>query len=1061
MSMKRIVMGMLLLGCWLTLGVSMTQAEANLAMGKKTTASTQWSDEYAPSMATDGKPETRWSAASGKASGEWLEVDFGRTVQFNQTLIKQYGESIQAYRIQYWNGTAWRDALRGGHMATEQTDVFASVKASRVRLLIVAAQGGVPSVWEFEVNDNPAALGANTMPAAPENLAAGKAVTASSQWSDEYAPGKAVDGDLSTRWSAADAAAQWLEVDLGKSTVFNTVAVVQYGSAIRKYRVQYWADGKWSDAQSGVDMPAFVQVAFQPVAGSKVRLAIDEAKAVSSIYELEVLNDPFAGTTKPSANPTPNLQANSPAPLAITFSAKDEGRVFEGIGVLSAGGNTRLLKDYPEPYRSDVLDYLFKPKFGAGFQHLKVEIGGGENSTCGSEPSHAITKEEEDHPKPRGFEFWLMHEARKRNPNILLDCLPWSYPAWCGGAFTQDSADWYVSFLDCAKKTYGLDLDYVGAGWNEKGTDRNWVVNMLRPTLNKAGYHKVKLQGPDHNGEHWKVFEQFETDPAYRDALDAVSYHVYGLADATDKAKESGKPLWMSECTGSGGLNELRSMIKFYVKDRITKYITWCLVASCYEGHTCYANVGFVKANQPWSGYYEVPDGVWYAAHVTQCTEPGWKLMDPGCKLFNPKDPQSDAGCIALRDPKSDQWSLIAGTAEPLTLKVNLGAGLSSGPIHVWKSGGTSTFIKQEDIVPTDGSFTMNLEANSAYSITTTTGQQKGEFPHPVPKPARFPVPYSEDFEKYEVGSEANYFMDAKGSFEVADDGRGGKCLKQIVPAEGIRWSGYIINPNTIFGDNLWESYELSADVKIAGGNVEIGGRHDDLAKLGYRFTLDKSGKWTLSYHTDVLASGAIAGFDGNAWHHMKINFWRTRIKAFIDNVQVSNLSNETKSMQGRCFLSSTYNPNLFDNISVKLLDAPLDRTRMKAIATSCYGPGYEADKVLDGAPATIWHSAQSPTDPFSQSLTIDLGRVADINMVTYLPRQDNENGVITAYNLYTSLDGKEFKRVASGNWEKNLTRKVAIFPTTKAAYIKLEATAGVGNFASAAEVNVYPSSHD
>ena len=53
-----------------------------------------------------------------------------------------------------------------------------------------------------------------------------------------------------------------------------------------------------------------------------------------------------------------------------------------------------------EPYRSDVLDYLFKPDFGAGFQHLKVEIGGGENSTCGSEPSHAITREELAHPRP-------------------------------------------------------------------------------------------------------------------------------------------------------------------------------------------------------------------------------------------------------------------------------------------------------------------------------------------------------------------------------------------------------------------------------------------------------------------------------------------------------------------------------------------------------------------------------------------------------------------------------------------------------------------------------------
>jgi galactosylceramidase len=31
--------------------------------------------------------------------------------------------------------------------------------------------------------------------------------------------------------------------------------------------------------------------------------------------------------------------------------------------------------------------FPFKPKFGAEFQHLQVKIGGGENSSCGSEPS--------------------------------------------------------------------------------------------------------------------------------------------------------------------------------------------------------------------------------------------------------------------------------------------------------------------------------------------------------------------------------------------------------------------------------------------------------------------------------------------------------------------------------------------------------------------------------------------------------------------------------------------------------------------------------------------------
>eukprot|EP01047_Picozoa_sp_COSAG01_P051316 COSAG01_NODE_5282_length_4358_cov_16.208734_4_plen_213_part_00 len=39
--------------------------------------------------------------------------------------------------------------------------------------------------------------------------------------------------------------------------------------------------------------------------------------------------------------------------------------VFDGVGGASGGGGgTRLLVDYPEPQRSDILDMLFKPKHG-------------------------------------------------------------------------------------------------------------------------------------------------------------------------------------------------------------------------------------------------------------------------------------------------------------------------------------------------------------------------------------------------------------------------------------------------------------------------------------------------------------------------------------------------------------------------------------------------------------------------------------------------------------------------------------------------------------------------
>lgn len=46
---------------------------------------------------------------------------------------------------------------------------------------------------------------------------------------------------------------------------------------------------------------------------------------------------------------------------------------FDGLGGLSGGGATsRLLVDYKEPERSQILDYLFLPKFGAAVQILKV-----------------------------------------------------------------------------------------------------------------------------------------------------------------------------------------------------------------------------------------------------------------------------------------------------------------------------------------------------------------------------------------------------------------------------------------------------------------------------------------------------------------------------------------------------------------------------------------------------------------------------------------------------------------------------------------------------------------
>src|SRR5439155_4878917 len=77
------------------------------------------------------------------------------------------------------------------------------------------------------------------------------------------------------------------------------------------------------------------------------------------------------------------------AATTITINGSATGRTFDGVGAISGGGgNSRLLTDYPEPQRGQILDYLFRPNLGAAMQLLKVEIGGDTYSTSGAEASH-------------------------------------------------------------------------------------------------------------------------------------------------------------------------------------------------------------------------------------------------------------------------------------------------------------------------------------------------------------------------------------------------------------------------------------------------------------------------------------------------------------------------------------------------------------------------------------------------------------------------------------------------------------------------------------------------
>ena len=148
--------------------------------------------------------------------------------------------------------------------------------------------------------------------------------------------------------------------------------------------------------------------------------------AVALAVALAASASPAAALAQPSGT--------GPLPVTtVTVTGAGGDRLYQGVGaVLGGGGNARYLMDYPEPERGQILDYLFKPGYGAALQLLKLEIGGGANSSDGAEPSVEPVRGQVN--CDAGYEFSIARQAVARNPGIRLYGLQWTAPGWVGAS---------------------------------------------------------------------------------------------------------------------------------------------------------------------------------------------------------------------------------------------------------------------------------------------------------------------------------------------------------------------------------------------------------------------------------------------------------------------------------------------------------------------------------------------------------------------------------------------------------------------------------------------------
>lgn len=626
----------------------------------------------------------------------------------------------------------------------------------------------------------------------------------------------------------------------------------------------------------------------------------------------------------------------------VHIDGNASGRTFDGFGAVSAGASSRLLIDYPEPYRTEILDYLFKPHYGAALQHLKVEIGGDTNSTDGSEPSHMHTRR--DLNFQRGYEWWLMTEAKKRNPKIILDSLAWGAPGWIGDGkyYSQDMADYVVKFIQGARNAHSLDIAFTGV-WNEKPYDSEWI-KLLRRTLDASGLQSTKIVAADlyQQGQQWDIVKKFAGDPALDAAVYAVGVHyarTKGKVNTPQFAKDSGKRLWSTEDQPEFGENGAissrdwepggKSLAQIYnwnyIDGRMTKAEVWSPVTSYYDNLAA-PNSGLMYANTPWSGHYDVQSTIWVTAHTTQFAQPGWHYIDEACGYLAGK-----GSYVTLKSPSSSDYTVVIetiGAGSPQHVRFALTGALSSGPVHVWMSNGKTMFEQLPDIASKSGSFTVALMPDALYTLSTTTGQAKGAAVAPAARP--FPFPYQDDFETTPIGGTPKYLADQDGAFEARPcASRKGRCLTQVITTRPISW-GISPNPFTYLGDAKWADYTVAVDAMLPGeGEVALVGRIDSadffqdgkaLWPSGYVLTMSRNGHWELlgtkfKADTKKLASGT-APFPAGTWHHLAMAFRGATISASLDGNSLAQLS-DTTHVNGMAGFGTGWNLASFDNFSI------------------------------------------------------------------------------------------------------------------------------------------------
>ena len=277
---------------------SNSQSSTNLALYKSYIASSNWDNNQRASKAFDGSVATNWQSANTGYANQWLRINFGANTTFDKVVLSEYGNRTSGFRIEYSNdGITWQTAYTGSTIGNSNTITFTAVTGKMARIYFTNG-ANTPIIFEFEIYPVAQAGGSN--------LASNKTYYSSSDWDATQTADKGFDGNYSTDWQSANGSAfanQWLQVNFGAPTAFDSIKLSEYGGRTTGYSVEYSSNGtSWQTAYTGTTIDTSKTITFAAVTGNYARIFFTSGANTPIIFEFEVY--------KKQVTTNPNLSLN-------------------------------------------------------------------------------------------------------------------------------------------------------------------------------------------------------------------------------------------------------------------------------------------------------------------------------------------------------------------------------------------------------------------------------------------------------------------------------------------------------------------------------------------------------------------------------------------------------------------------------------------------------------------------------------------------------------------------------------------------------------------------------